>query len=191
MLLIIFTGATSVQAAETSVASAAVTNVVDGDTIDVRLEDGTTERIRAIGIDTPEVVDPRMPVQCFAREASSYAHALLDGQAVSIGLDPSQGERDRYGRLLAYLWLADGRNFGEVMIADGFAHEYTFDLPYASQSAFKAAQEQAMANQVGLVTTCAGDTTRRRCRRAEIGVAPSRSIYSGPYGPVWVRSRLR
>src|SRR5215204_7667816 len=99
------------------------------------------------GIDTPEVVDPRAPVQCFAREASAYAHALLDGQLVSIGLDPSPDERDRYGRSLAYLWLPDGRSFGEVMIADGFAREYTYDLPYASQGAFKAAQEQAMANQ--------------------------------------------
>ena len=148
-------------------ASAAVTNVVDGDTIDVRLEDGRIERIRAIGIDTPEVVDPRTPVQCFAREASAYAHTLLDGQLVSIGLDASQDERDRYGRLLAYLWLPDGRNFGEVMIADGFAREYTYDLPYASQGAFKAAQAQAMTNQVGLWSpaTCGGGTTRGMPRR--------------------------
>jgi micrococcal nuclease len=200
VLLIIFTGATAVQAAETTVASAAVTNVVDGDTIDVRLDDGRTERIRAIGIDTPEVVDSRTPVQCFAREASAYAHALLDGQVVSIELDPSQGDRDTYGRLLAYLWLPDGRNFGEVMIADGFAHEYTYDLPYASQGAFKVAQEQAMANQVGLWSpaTCSGDTTQP----AEVPVvaekpapAPTpappaakpaatvRPIYSGRYDP--------
>jgi micrococcal nuclease len=141
---------------------ASVINVVDGDTVDVQLEDGTTERIRLIGIDTPEVLDPRTPVQCFGREASAHAHELLDGQAVGIEFDPSQGERDIYGRLLAYVWLSDGRNLGEVMIADGFAHEYTYDQPYAYVDAFRAAQDLATASQAGLWSpaTCAGDTTR-------------------------------
>jgi micrococcal nuclease len=108
-----------------------VVHVVDGDTVDVDFDDGRTERLRLIGIDTPEIVDPRKPVQCFGRGASAHAHELLDGQTVSLELDASQGERDTYGRLLAYIWLPDGRNFGEVMIADGHAHEYTYDLPYA------------------------------------------------------------
>src|SRR5215471_8549151 len=129
---------------------ATVFNVVDGDTSDVRFEDGRTERIRLIGIDTPETVDPRKPVQCFGREASAHAHELLDSQNVGIELDPSQGERDIYGRMLAYIWLSDGRDFGEVMIADGFAHEYTYNLPYAHIDAYKAAQAQAIASQAGL-----------------------------------------
>jgi endonuclease YncB( thermonuclease family) len=139
---------------------AAVVRVVDGDTVDVQLEDGQTERVRLIGIDTPEVVDPRKPVQCFGREASAHAHELLDGQSVAIEMDASQGQRDVFGRLLAYVWLADGRNFGQVMIADGFAHEYTYNLPYAYLDAFTAAQDTAIANQVGLwsLATCAGDT---------------------------------
>jgi micrococcal nuclease len=139
-----------------------VINVVDGDTVDVQLEDGTTERIRLIGIDTPEVVDPHSPVECFGREASAHAHELLDGQAVSIELDPSQGERDIDGRLLAYVWLPDGRNFGEVMIADGFAHEYTDGQPYAYVDAFRAARDLAIAREAGLWSpaTCAVDTTR-------------------------------
>ena len=83
------------------------------------------------------VVDPRKPVQCFGREASARAHELLDGQTVSLELDRSQDERDIYGRLLAYIWLPGGRNFGEVMIADSYAHEYTYDLPYAYQDIFK------------------------------------------------------
>jgi len=116
---------------QASQAPATVVRVVDGDTVDVQLEGGAIERIRLIGIDTPEVVDPRKPVQCFGREASAHAHELLDSQGVTVELDSSQGERDIYGRLLAYVWLPDGRNFGEVMIADGFAHEYTYDQPYA------------------------------------------------------------
>src|SRR5579871_3898987 len=61
-------------AAQSSSLSATVTYVVDGDTVDVQLESGNTERIRLIGIDTPETVDPRKPVQCFGREASDHAH---------------------------------------------------------------------------------------------------------------------
>jgi endonuclease YncB( thermonuclease family) len=152
-----------------------VMRVVDGDTVDVRLEDGTTERIRLIGIDTPEVVDPRKPVQCFGREASQYAHELLDGQTVSLELDASQGERDVYGRLLAYLWLTDGRNFGEVMIGGGFAHEYTYNRPYAYLESFRAAQDAATAGELGLWSpaTCAGDTERPADAVAEAPIQPA------------------
>jgi micrococcal nuclease len=147
--------------AQASQSAVSVVRVVDGDTVDVQLEDGVIERIRLIGIDTPEVVDPRKPVQCFGREASARAHELLDGQTVALELDPSQGERDIYGRLLAYVWMPDGRNFGEVIIAGGFAHEYTYDRPYAYLDSFRAAQAWAMVNQAGLwsPSTCAGDTT--------------------------------
>jgi endonuclease YncB( thermonuclease family) len=147
-------------AAQVTQSAVTVIRVVDGDTVDVQTADGRTERLRLIGMDTPEVVDPRTAVQCFGREASSRAHELLDGQSVGLELDSSQGERDRFGRMLAYLWLPDGRNLGEVMIADGFAHEYTYDQPYAYREAFKAAQDAAMVNQVGLwsPTTCNGDT---------------------------------
>jgi len=75
--------------AQTAQNPASVVRVVDGDTVDVQFGDGTTDRVRLIGIDTPEVVDPRKPVQCFGREASAHAHDLLDGQAVSIVLDAS------------------------------------------------------------------------------------------------------
>src|SRR4051794_37603279 len=97
---------------------ATVARVIDGDTVDVQFDDGSRERVRLIGIDTPEVVAPRKPVHCFGREASAYAHTLLDGQAVTVEADRSQGTRDRYGRLLGYLRLPDGRDFGEVMIGD-------------------------------------------------------------------------
>jgi endonuclease YncB( thermonuclease family) len=161
-VLALMLSGSGVASAEVASGSASVVRVVDGDTVDVQFGELGTERLRLIGIDTPEVVDPRKPVQCFGREASAHAHDLLDGQVVSVELDASQGERDVYGRLLAYVWLADGRNFGEVMIADGFAHEYTYDQPYVHLDAFRVAQEGAIANQLGLwsATTCAGDTTR-------------------------------
>lgn len=139
-----------------------VVRVVDGDTVDVLLEDSRRERLRLIGMDTPELYDPRKPVQCFAREASARAHELLDGQRVSIEGDPSQDTRDRYGRLLAYLWLDDATLFNLRMIAEGYAHEYTYHLPYRYQAEFKEAERQAREQQRGLWSpgTCDGDTTQ-------------------------------
>jgi micrococcal nuclease len=134
-----------------------VTRVVDGDTI--RVSNGAT--LRLIGVDTPETVDPRKPVQCFGREASARAHALLDGARVWLEYDPTQGRLDRYGRTLAYVWMSDGRLYNETIIAEGYAHEYTYNLPYRYRDAFLAAQRSARDAGRGLwsATTCAGDTT--------------------------------
>ena len=134
-----------------------VARVVDGDTI--RVSTGVT--LRLIGMDTPETVDPRKPVQCFGREASTHAHELLDNTSVSLEYDPTQGRLDRYGRTLAYVWMSDGRLFNQLMIEDGFAHEYTYSVPYKYQAAFIAAEQDARLTERGLwsPTTCAGDTT--------------------------------
>ena len=80
-----------------------VESVVDGDTIKVSMN-GKVETLRLIGIDTPETKDPRKPVQCFGAEASRKATELLAGQKVRLEADASQGERDKYGRLLRYVW---------------------------------------------------------------------------------------
>jgi micrococcal nuclease len=165
-------------------APATVVRVVDGDTVDVRFDDGATERLRLIGIDTPEVVDPRKPVECFGREASQYAHGLLDGQRVSIEKDASQGDRDRYGRLLAYIWLPERRNVGSVMIGDGYADEYTYRTPYVYQDEFKALQRDAMNNQLGLwsPSTCAGDTLQPADQGGATPTTESTVLQSQPAG---------
>ncbi len=106
-----------------------VDEVVDGDTVRVRFGEGRAGTVRVIGLDTPETKDPRKPVQCFGREATAKATELLAGRAVTLEADPTQGDRNKYGRLLRYIWLPDGRNFAEVMMADGYGHEYTFRLP--------------------------------------------------------------
>ena len=126
-----------------------VTKVVDGDTIWVD-NNGQRLKIRMIGMDTPETVDPRKPVQCFALEASAQAKTILGGQSVYLETDPSQDSVDRYGRTLAYVWTESGRLFNLDMIADGFAHEYTYDLPYRYQQAFRAAEDDAQAQARGL-----------------------------------------
>jgi micrococcal nuclease len=138
---------------------ATVTRVIDGDTIDVRLNNQVV-RIRLIGIDTPETVDPRTAVQCFGKEASNYATELLSGQTVGLEADSSQGDKDTYGRLLRYIWLTDGRLFNLQTIAAGYAHEYTYRLPYKYQAQFKDAERHAREAAIGLWSpdTCGGNT---------------------------------
>lgn len=126
-----------------------VIKVVDGDTIAVNIN-GESETLRLIGIDTPETVDPRKGVECFGKEASAKARELLDGANVKLEADESQGERDKYGRLLRYVFLEDGTHFNELMIREGYAHEYTYDLPYKYQGQFKAAESNAKQDERGL-----------------------------------------
>ena len=140
--------------------SAIVVTVIDGDTADVVLN-GRTERLRMIGIDTPETRDPRTPVQCFGHEASTRANELLAGQTVHLEADASQDTRDRYGRLLVYLWVG-GRLFNVDMIAEGYAHEYTFEAAYKYQTLFKEAEQEANVSNRGFwsPSTCNGDTSQ-------------------------------
>ncbi|MDP9312365.1 MAG: thermonuclease family protein [Chloroflexota bacterium] len=138
---------------------ATVVEVIDGDTVDVRL-DGKIERLRLIGLDTPETKDPRKPVQCFGKEASAQAAKTLTGQTVLLEEDPSQDTRDKYNRLLRYVWLPDGKLYNLEMIIGGFAHEYTYETPYKYQAVFK--KEEAAARERGwgfwAVTSCNGNT---------------------------------
>ena len=127
-----------------------VAKVVDGDTVDVRIG-GKNEPVRLIGMDSPELYDPRKPVQCFAKEAQREAGILLTGKQVQLETDPTQGDRDKYNRLLRYVFLSDGTNFSEFMIAGGFAHEYTYmNNPYKYQAQFQQAEKSARDNKRGL-----------------------------------------
>ncbi len=126
-----------------------VVRVVDGDTIDVMIS-GKKERIRLIGVNTPETVDPRKPVECFGKEASNKAKSLLTGKKVFLEKDDTQGDKDKYGRLLRYVLLSNGTNVNLSMIKDGYAYEYTYDLPYKYQVEFKSAQKQASDQKKGL-----------------------------------------
>lgn len=136
-----------------------VSSVVDGDTVKVTI-DGKIETIRIIGLNTPETVDPRKPVECFGKEASSKAKELLSGKTVTLEVDSPQGDRDKYGRLLRYVILPDGRDFGKTMIAEGYAYEYTYNTPYKYQKIYKEAQLTAQSQQLGLWSpnTCSGKT---------------------------------
>jgi len=137
-----------------------VTKVVDGDTVKISMN-GSVTTLRLIGMDTPETVDPRKPVQCFGVEASNKAKELLSGKKVRLEYDTSQGEQDKYGRTLAYIYTEDGTLFNKYMIEQGYAYEYTYDEAYKYQSEFKQAEATAKATNKGLWSpdTCNGEAT--------------------------------
>jgi micrococcal nuclease len=126
-----------------------VEKVVDGDTIKVR-EGKDLVTVRLIGLDTPEIRDPRQAVQCFAQEASDKAKEILSGQRVYLEDDISQGDKDKYQRLLRYVYLEDGTLFNQWMIENGYGHEYTYNIPYKFQAEFQEAERQAQAKSLGL-----------------------------------------
>jgi len=129
---------------------ATLVRVVDGDTISVSIN-GKNETVRIIGIDTPEVVDPRKTVECFGREATGMAKNVLENnKTVLLESDSTQGERDKYQRLLRYVWVDDGLiDFGEMMIATGYASEYTYSTPYKYQQVYKQAEKDASEAKKG------------------------------------------
>ena len=164
---------------------ATVTRVVDGDTIDVLLG-GQEVRLRLIGLDTPETVDPGKPVQCYGMEASAKAKELLTGKTVGLEADPTQGELGKYGRLLRYVWLTDDRLYNMEMVAQGYAHEYTYDLPYKYQFEFQEAQMQAMEENRGLwhPDTCAGNTYQAASNQlGSATLSPQTGFRYDPFGP--------
>lgn len=108
--------------APTGEVAAAVLRVVDGDTIDVAAG-GTTYRVSYIGMDTPETVHPTVGVECFGYEATEFNRTLVEGKMVYLEKDVS--ETDRYGRLLRYVWLANGRMVNDVLVRDGYAEVAT------------------------------------------------------------------
>jgi micrococcal nuclease len=134
-----------------------VLRVVDGDTVDVLIND-KKQSVRILGINTPETVDPRKPVQCFGKQASDEAKSLLEGKTVSLQSDSTQDDKDKYGRLLRYVAMPDGSDFGLTMIKTGFAYEYTYDVPYVRQKEYKEAQKGAEEKGLGLwnESTCDG-----------------------------------
>lgn len=126
-----------------------VVKVIDGDTILVDIE-GESRSVRLIGINAPETNDPRKKVECFGKEAKEKAIELLTDKNVRLIKDPTQGDKDKYQRLLRYVFLEDGTNFNKLMIEEGYAFEYTYNIPYQYQKEFKLAQKQAEEKKKGL-----------------------------------------
>jgi|SRR5215203_620523 len=131
-------------------ATAYVTRVVDGDTIEVRL-DGRSEDVRYIGVDTPETVKPDNPVECFGPQASGFNHALVERERVRLVFDAER--RDVYGRLLAYVYL--GRRFVNAdLLRLGLARTLTIPPNDSFATRFKRLEMAAARSGQGLWGSC-------------------------------------
>lgn len=120
-----------------------VARVIDGDTL--LLSNG--ERVRLIGVDTPELYHPLKPVQYFAREASEFTRQMAEGKTVRLEYDWQR--RDKYGRLLAYVYLGDGVLLNAEIIKQGYGFAYT-KYPFRYMEEFRQYEREARQNGKGL-----------------------------------------
>jgi micrococcal nuclease len=133
--------------------SATVKRVVDGDTIEIAIG-GKTERVRLIGVDTPETKHPTKGVECYGPEASAYTEQLLPkGTALRVERDIEA--RDKYGRLLLYVYTADSNVFVNLdLVMNGYARPMVFEPNTAHKADFAQAATQAELRNVGLWQAC-------------------------------------
>lgn len=124
----------------------------DGDTITVNMN-GKNETVRMIGVDTPETHDPDTPVQCYGPAASAYTKNLIGEQKVRLEADPTNQNRDRYDRLLRYVYLADGRLVEAEIIKNGYGFSYT-QFPFTKAEEFEALEDEAEQAKRGLWGNC-------------------------------------
>jgi len=130
-----------------------VKKVIDGDTIEL----SSGEKVRYIGINTPETVDPEKSVECFGKEASDKNKELVEGKMVKLERDIS--DKDKYDRLLRYVYLEDGTMVNLVLVDDGYAFQSTFPPDVKYQSQFAEAQKEAKEELKGLWSPdkCSGE----------------------------------
>jgi micrococcal nuclease len=128
---------------------ALVERVVDGDTLVVRL-DGQPVKVRLIGVDAPESVDPRKPVERFAHESAAFLRRLVEGKHVRLAYEPAGARVDRYNRTLAYLYLEPGGLFvNREIVAKGYAFAYV-QYPFQYMADFRRAERAAREKGLGL-----------------------------------------
>ncbi len=129
-----------------------VVRVVDGDTIE--LENGG--KVRYVGVNTPESVDPRRKVECFGKEASAFNKNLVEGKRIRLERDIS--DRDKYGRLLRFVYLEDGTLVNEVLVREGYAHASPYTPDISKKELFREAEMDARIHTRGLWSpdTCDG-----------------------------------
>ncbi|GED04211.1 thermonuclease family protein [Bacillus atrophaeus] len=131
-----------------------VSRVVDGDTF-IADVNGTEERIRLILVDTPETVHPTKAVQPYGKEASAFTKEMLENQIVYLEYD--QEKRDKYGRLLAYVFLQDGTSFNKMLLEKGHARLAVFPPNIKYEDEYKQAEEAAKKEKLGLWNTKKGE----------------------------------
>ena len=129
-----------------------VTGFSDGDTISVDMN-GNKEKVRFIGVDTPETHKPNAPVQCYGPAASAFTKNVIGTKKVRLEADPLSTNRDRYDRLLRYVYLPDGTLVNERLIRDGYGFYYPY-FPFKKSGQFEIAQDKARAENKGVWGNC-------------------------------------
>ena len=125
-----------------------VVHVVDGDTIDVALDSGSRTRVRLIGVDTPE------RGQCFFTRATNVTARLAASKRVVLQGDATQATRDKYGRLLAYVWLPGGHDLGLQLLRAGVARVYVYNRPFARLAVYSRAEQHEKKSPNSLWHRC-------------------------------------
>lgn len=133
----------------------AIDHFIDGDTIAVKMDgaDGKTQSIRMIGVDTPETHKPNSPVQCYGPAAAAYTKNIIGTSKVRLEADEKSTNRDRYNRLLRYVYLPDGRLVQGELIKNGYGFAYT-DFPFTKSNEFVQYQATAKTDNKGLWGNC-------------------------------------
>jgi micrococcal nuclease len=147
VIILLLTSGCSLHQNDSRFIAAEVIRVVDGDTINVQIN-GEKETVRLLLIDTPETVHPTKPVQPFGPEASSFVKELLNGANVQLEMDI--GEHDKYGRLLAYVYI-DDKMVNEMLLEKGLARlAYVFEPNTKYVDDFSTIQKQAQQQGIGI-----------------------------------------
>ncbi len=144
-------------------ATATVTEVVDGDTINISPAINGNDEVRLIGIDTPETKDPSEEIEPYGPEASAYAVSKLTG--VDIKLEFDEERTDQYGRLLAYVYPVGESMFNVDLVEEGYAQAYPYPPNTKYEDRFAAAQDEARAAGLGIW----GLSERQQCKLADRG----------------------
>jgi micrococcal nuclease len=134
----------------------------DGDTITVDMN-GVHERIRLVGVDTPETKKPDAPAQCYANEAAKFTSDSLTGASVRLEADAKTDNRDRYSRLLRYVYLKDNTLLNKKLIEEGYGFAYV-QFPFTKKAEFVTAQETAKIYKKGLWAICTVTDNNGRLR---------------------------
>lgn len=124
----------------------------DGDTITVNMN-GQEEIVRMIGVDTPETHHPERPLECYGQEATDFTEKLIGAQRVRLQADPLNTNRDRYGRLLRYVYLPDNALVQQKLLTEGYGFAYTF-FPFTKTLEFSGYEQQAKSVGKGLWSAC-------------------------------------
>lgn len=160
LILIALSPLTTSQSASRAVKSATtyllsdykVVKVEDGDTITVDMN-GKNEKVRFIGVDTPETKDPRKAVQCYGKKAAEFTKTQINNKRVRLEADEQNTNRDRYNRLLRYVYLPDGILLNAEIIKQGYGFAYT-SFPFTKKDEFKKLEDYAREKNIGLWASC-------------------------------------